>query len=377
MKNRTHQSNSYYKLFLIIGIILLFLTVDLLPFTITVLGKEIIPAESSIHLLDARKGRIIYVDDDNINPPYVWDGSLEHPFPIIDLAIDAAMNGDTIFVFNGTYYGSLYVNKTVTMIGEEKNSTFIGQGPPYVIAIVADQVNITGFTIMKCEGFGGHAGIKITSNDNTISGNIIRETFAGIDICSPSTNNRIEENEIMNNNYGISIYNSSGNVVIHNYCYNNSFDDIGLLAGSNNYIMNNTIMSGIEFQHRETNTTISGNIITECGHNGNYGICFLESPSNRIVDNVFLQNQDYCIVLLEAPNTLISGNTFLDNVKNATFYNSPGTIWWGNYWDRPRLLPRPIYGVKTIFNHDLPWLAFDWRPAKEPFYTATVHGIVY
>jgi nitrous oxidase accessory protein len=322
--------------------------------------------DSSVSFSYARKGRIIYVDDDNINPPYEWDGSLEHPYPVIQLALEVAMNGDTIFVFNGTYYGSLHVDKTVTMIGEEKNSTFIKQGLTNVVEITANRVNITGFTVMKSVDFMGHAGIKIESNGNIISGNIIRENFDGIAIYSPSINNWIEGNVIINNKDGISLFNTSGNIIFHNYCSDNAHDDITLLAGRNNIVTNNTIMSGIELQNYETNTTISGNIITECGYNGNYGVCLLQSSDNMIIDNVFLQNHDYCIVLLEAPNTIISGNTFLENVKNATFYNSPGTIWWGNYWDRPRLLPRPIYGVKTIFNHDMPWIAFDWHPAKEP-----------
>jgi hypothetical protein len=30
-----------------------------------------------------------------------------------------------------------------------------------------------------------------------------------------------------------------------------------------------------------------------------------------------------------------------------------------NYWDQPRILPKPIFGY-------LPFVQFDWLPAREP-----------
>jgi hypothetical protein len=34
-------------------------------------------------------------------------------------------------------------------------------------------------------------------------------------------------------------------------------------------------------------------------------------------------------------------------------------IWWGDYWDHPRRLPKLIVGI-------LPFIQFDWHPAQHP-----------
>ena len=45
---------------------------------------------------------IIYVDDDNISG--IEDGTLQYPYNTIQEGVDAAADGDTVFVFNGIYF---------------------------------------------------------------------------------------------------------------------------------------------------------------------------------------------------------------------------------------------------------------------------------
>ena len=68
-------------------------------------------------------GNIIYVDDDNIEGP--WDGSLEHPYCFIQQAIDNASYGDTIFVYPGRYKENIVIDKIITLIGVDRNTTII------------------------------------------------------------------------------------------------------------------------------------------------------------------------------------------------------------------------------------------------------------
>jgi hypothetical protein len=43
-----------------------------------------------------------------------------------------------------------------------------------------------------------------------------------------------------------------------------------------------------------------------------------------------------------------------------------------NYWGQPRTKPYPIYGkiygkIGPFYRIALPWVQFDWHPAKEPY----------
>ena len=55
----------------------------------------------------------IYVDDD-ANPPY--DGTQQHPYKHIQEGIDASVDGDMVFVYSGTYYESLVLNKSILLL---------------------------------------------------------------------------------------------------------------------------------------------------------------------------------------------------------------------------------------------------------------------
>src|SRR5512136_2672285 len=59
-------------------------------------------------------GREIYVDD---SFTYPRDGSAEHPWRTISEAINLASDGDTIYVFSGTYNESIVINKRISLIG--------------------------------------------------------------------------------------------------------------------------------------------------------------------------------------------------------------------------------------------------------------------
>jgi len=56
----------------------------------------------------------IYVDD---------DGTAD--YTKIQDAIDNASDFDTIFVFSGTYYETLIINKSINLLGEDRENTII------------------------------------------------------------------------------------------------------------------------------------------------------------------------------------------------------------------------------------------------------------
>ncbi|MFQ6063352.1 MAG: nitrous oxide reductase family maturation protein NosD, partial [Methanosarcinales archaeon] len=86
-------------------------------------------------------------------------------------AINAANDSDIIEVWYGTYSENLIINKSVTLKSRDGvNMTFInGFGSGTVITVTADNVTISGFTIENAD-----TGIKISSNNNVVKDNIIK-----------------------------------------------------------------------------------------------------------------------------------------------------------------------------------------------------------
>ncbi len=104
----------------------------------------------------------------------------------IAAAIGTALDGDTIFVKIGNYEGpknqTLFINKTISLIGEDPEGTTINLHPPLVpmniftyeymgyldaIKIDANWVKLSGFTITSDGG-----DLYATGNGTQIIGNV-------------------------------------------------------------------------------------------------------------------------------------------------------------------------------------------------------------
>ncbi len=69
---------------------------------------------------------------------------------------------------------------------------------------------------------------------------------------------------------------------------------------------------------------------------------------------------------------IIIKNNFIDNERDAYFAGGifRFNIWLLNYWYKPRILPKLIFGkIKKIglVYITIPWINFDWHPARKPY----------
>ena len=187
-------------------------------------------------------------------------------YTTIQIALDAASAGDTVFVYNGTYYENLVIKKNIALIGENKNTTIIdGVQETDVILVTGNYVNISGFTITNSSrnwsigDSGIHAeeasyssftnnilvdnGRGITDFDSyklTIDNNVMRENWDGIYLMGSL--GTVSRNLIVDNFVGIEAFHFSESLLVNNtIAYN--MESVKLwYAGSGSRIYHNNIV---------------------------------------------------------------------------------------------------------------------------------------
>ncbi|MCX6670442.1 MAG: right-handed parallel beta-helix repeat-containing protein [Euryarchaeota archaeon] len=335
---------------LAIGLVLLFL------------GTCVFPAfaQSTEKPLPTSRGNLLYVG-----------GSGPGNYTKIQDAINDSSDGDTIFVFDGTYYENIIIDKMITLIGDNKNTTIIDgtNDNNSVITIKTNGIYVGGFTIRNSSPY--YRGIFINRNCNGvyIIDNIIINNRGAI-LVSNSHNTNISRNIIIDNynNPDIELTNSSNNTVYKNVIIHNTGDypdSISLIAKSNNNnIICNTINKshdGIFIGFSSNFNKIYANNIRNCEESGIqlYGTSNNDVSSNTVSNNklsIFVCWYSYCNNIngntilnslnglrVEATNDSSDNtfyhNNFLNNTINAYVYDVCNHTWdngypsGGNYWD--------------------------------------------
>jgi parallel beta-helix repeat protein len=248
----------------------------------------------------------------------------------IESGINAANPGDTVYVYNGTYYEAmLTIDKTISLVGEHRNTTkIINNIHPLlnILSVEADFVNITGFNITdgdpgiiifsnytiisKCFFFSNSYGIEVfgTRNISIIDNIFSSHGFPAVKVTGSDHN--ISNNEFINDALEIGSVNSvatnntflGGGVIIHGGTWNNVYGNHITKGGitvrhwaHDNYIMNNTIIKtsrGIFVWDITTggypySNFFVNNTITDC----TYGIIIgYEAGGTEIIQNHIFSN---------------------------------------------------------------------------------------
>lgn len=239
-------------------------------------------------------------------------------YEFIQEAINNADEGDTIFVKSGTYYQTAIINKSLSLVGENRETTIIdGNGTTTRIYIERDNVTITGFTIR----------------------NALVTTEAGIllmrvDYCN------ISENRLTDNNRGIDLLDSSYNIIAGNFMEENG---AGIsLSGFNNSIYGNQIANcntGIQISYGKNNTISENKII----NSRKRGIIVSDSQNNSFILNNIINSGEYGLLFTNSHYNTFIHNNFINNVVQV--FDSHYVLDWialsvniwdngfeGNYW---------------------------------------------
>jgi parallel beta-helix repeat protein len=275
----------------------------------------------------------------NGNTLYVG-GSGPSNYTRIQDAIDNATGGDTVYVYSGIYYENIIVDKTINLIGENRETTVIDGGytRAEIVDVRVDNIEICCFTIMN-----GYPGINLYNSDNhKIYLNNIIDNWIGLSL-TYSNNNQISNNFISSNGYiGIELhFISSNNTFSYNNILNNGDSGIWFEACCNNTISNNIIksnnQSGLWFEDYCYNNIIYNNtIILNKNYGGIHGCN--DFSFNTISFNTFINNRFGIYIMYgfgnPSDNNQIYRNNFIDNTPNAI--DECNNVWddgkYGNYW---------------------------------------------
>ena len=137
-----------------------------------------------ISSFDTVEGRVVTVGRTGANYTKIND------------ALYFAQDGDTILIQEGSYFENIVINRSITIQGAGSEKTKIDSlSSGHVVEISADYVNFSG---IKVTGAGpeGFAGILVTSHHN-----------------------RIMNNNVSDNPFGISLINANYNLMSNNSCH--------------------------------------------------------------------------------------------------------------------------------------------------------------
>ncbi len=197
----------------------------------------------------------------------------------IQEAINApeTQNGHRIHVSAGRYYENVVVNKTVSLIGEDKETTIIDANKTSrdTLLINADGVSVSGFTLMHsyAEPGQGGGGLSLDAVGNVqISDIIACENYAdwGVHLSPVCHDVNISRATVVNNSRSGLILNEAWKVRVYGSEILNNEWGIAVYLGENNSIVGNNITSnndvGIRLEHHLMGL-IQENIITN-NHDG-------------------------------------------------------------------------------------------------------------
>ena len=298
-------------------------------------------------------------------------------YPTIQAAIDNASAGDTILVRSGNYNQSLTINKTISLIGENQQTTTLTMplyyspnvGRPevpdtYTVNLQANNAIICNFTIENpnVEGTGINSvgdfsqisdiittainingANQIISNSqisflqlsaSSISNLIIGNAFTGPIFLSGSQNVISDSSITSTTGTGILLKNANSNLI-----KNDVIIQGGIVSqnSNSNIIYNNTIGGGLELGDPNYGSA-SNNLIVKNTISGIY----LTFGNNNVIYANFANNNSnsFHSGLIIFPNANTNSNLFYCNNINGLYVYSQatasnsfdnGTV--GNYWD--------------------------------------------
>ena len=260
-------------------------------------------------------------------------------------AVDAAVDGDIIQVFDGFYYENIIVEDRLTITGSGIETTIInGGGKGDVVTLSGAGTVFSGFKVIRSGTDGSDASIRITENDIYVHDTLCEQSEIGIYVVfsgSPHQLSGIEigENILTGNDVGISMSYCDDSLIRDNNCSDNVQIGIKLINSGYSEIERN-ICHGEDrgiYSVSSSFLTIGNNSLIDNGWSGIYlesttdsliinntssgngdGITLKGSDGNEVRENDLTMNENG-IQLLDSDSNTISNNIASQNSLRGLF----------------------------------------------------------
>jgi parallel beta-helix repeat protein len=230
-------------------------------------------------------------------------------FPTIQAAINNASVGDTVFVFNGTYLENVVVNKTIMLIGEDRETTIVdGEGNTFALDVASDNVSVGGFTIRN----SGPRVVQVLNVDYcNLTGNVVTDGAVGVYLLN-AEGSYISSNTVSNNQIGIHFESCDNSTLKNNNVTVNQ--DAGVhIAYSSNIVASSNFLAGNTNQglclNHSSESTVRENLVTDNGS----GIHLHYSSDNTIVENNITGSSEGGLALYYSTGNVVNGNNINHN----------------------------------------------------------------
>lgn len=166
------------------------------------------------------------------------------------ITIRAAINDagtidhDIITVAPDTYWEHLFVNKRISLIGQDQTTTILdGRQGGTVVRILATYTTLQGFTVQNSGTLENDAGVSVENRNATLIDLLVQDNHHGVFFRSHGSQSLLSRCTVRTNAWnGVYILSTAGNKIIENTIQDNGFAGTMIYDASYNTVFHNQFL---------------------------------------------------------------------------------------------------------------------------------------